>query len=261
MDGQEVSLSRWHELLHERQHCEGFAIKSRLRLFRLCLFAFDKNFESLMNAVAEMKPPDQPTDDTVFELADQTDTKMFEVCRCLQNFVSSAMTLVEQSRVLYRKMYEPDGKIPEHDGEIERRFKENGLHQFIQELRNMTVHYRLPGVGYTVNRQFTRGSSSVSYQVYLQKDDLLGYKKWNSCARRFLDNSADKIELVAVVSAYHRLVLDFHSWFAGKQREVHQQEFERLEALESELRRMADEMRRQHRERVSASLNERPSGP
>jgi hypothetical protein len=108
------------------------------------------------------------------------------------------MTLVDQSRVLYEAMYKLDGTIPTYDDEIKDRFKDNPLHQFIQSLRNMTVHYRLPVVVYAQQREFAIGSSGVSYQVYFRKDDLLKYDKWNALARAFLEGSVCVAKLIDV---------------------------------------------------------------
>ncbi len=261
MDVQNPTLADWHQLLDEYQHSDGFALRGRLRAFSLSLYAFDKNFESLKSAIEAMKPDEQPNDDTVFEFGDRTEPSLFEVCRCLQNFVSAAMTLVDQSRVLYEKMYEPSGKVPQYAAEIESRFKENPLHQFIQGLRNMTVHYRLPGVSYTVNRQIRIGGSSVSYEVCLEKSDLAQYDGWKKSARQFMDNSPPKINLGKVTSDYHHHVVDFHRWFADRQREAHRQELEQVERLESRLRQMAIEMRNRHRDMIAASLNKHSKEP
>ena len=242
-------LGRWHQLLHEYEHCEGYTLRSRLRTFRLSLFTFDRNYENLIDAITAIKPSDNPRDDTVFEFGDRVDPQLFEVCRCLQNLVSAAMTLVDQSRALYNKLYKPDGKVPEYESEIRHRFAENAIHQFVQGLRNMTVHHRLPVVGYTERRQIGIGSSSVDFQVYFQKGDLLQNNRWNAHAESFLNHAPEKIDIAGVMRDYHSLVVEFHRWFSDSQRDAHKEQLEQVESLESQLRQIADEIRRLHKAR------------
>jgi hypothetical protein len=242
-------MDRWYTLSAERDQSPGANLKSRLRTFHLAHYAFDKNFESLQKSIEAMKPKAELNDDTIFEFGDKVTPGIFEVCRCLQNFVSSAMTLVDQSRVLYRKMYESDGLIPDYENEIKERFGENALHQFIQELRNITVHSRVPGVGYAEHRDFRSGSFISTYRMYFLKDELAEYGKWTAPARAFLRSSDSKIDILALAQEYHKQINDFHGCFDHKQYEAHKQELDHVNSLEDQLRQIADDSRRHHKER------------
>ncbi len=100
---------------------EGFKIRGELAVFRLSLFTFDENFKELDRSIEGMKPSDEPDDSTMFEFGDATSPLLKAASRCLQNFTASAMTLVDQTRSLYREWYEPKGLIPDYQGRVGRR--------------------------------------------------------------------------------------------------------------------------------------------
>jgi hypothetical protein len=64
---------------------------------------------------------------------------------------------------------------------------------------------------YAEQRKFGIGPSSVSYQVYLRKDDLLKYGKWNARARAFLENTVDTVDIASVATDDLRLADDVHT--------------------------------------------------
>ena len=246
-------LGRWYDLLQKYDRCEGRALNARLRIFRICLLAFNRNFDDLMNAIQAITPPIKPPDETVFEFGDRIEPQLSELCRHLQNFISSAMMLVDQTRVLYGELYKPDAKMPTYGDEIKSRFAENGLHQFIQGLRNMTTHCRFPVIAYAEHRHIGITSTSVDHQVFFQKDDLLKYGGWSSLAKSFIEDAPEKIDVATVMRDYHSLVVAFHEWFSEIQRAVHREQLEEMESLELELRKVADDVRANWKARLTES--------
>jgi hypothetical protein len=203
---EENLIERWYALLAQRDQCPGAALKSRLKVFHLARYALHKNFESLQKSIEAMKPESAPDDYTIFEFGDKVTPGIFESCRCLQNFIISAKTLVDQSTALVASLYAKGGKIPEYQAEIERRFKKNGLHHFVQCLRNVIAHDRVPTVAYTEERNFGLGKPTVLYQVHFRKDELIKYERLNALARSFLEQLDNKIDIAAVTAEYHRQV-------------------------------------------------------
>jgi hypothetical protein len=244
-------LRRWHDLFDEYHRCDGRTLYARLRVFQVSLFAFNGNLDSLLRAIETMRPNSVSSDETMFEFSDRIDLPLMETCRCLQNFVSSAMTLVDQSRVLYKELYEPKGQLADYEREVKHRFADDPIHQFVQGLRNMTVHKRLPVISYHENRHFQDGSIVLDVTVCLQKADLLQYDRWNGQARMFLENGAEKINVAQVMRDYHQTVAGFHDWFSRRQRETNAAELEYRDSLERELRQLDAEIRNQHRARWS----------
>ena len=230
-------------------------------MFQLARYAFNKNHESLQRSIEAMKPGGEPDDYTVFEFGDKVEPGILEVCRCWQNFIISAKTLVDQSRALYASLYKKDGKLAEYPAEIERRFAENELHHFIQCSRNMIAHERVPIVAYTEKRCMGLGKPTVVYQVHFRKDELLKYYKWNVQAKSFLSRSGSMVDIAAISRDYHRQVDEFHTWFEQKQREAHKEELGHLESLEAQLRQLAADIRQNHREKFADLSTEQTEPP
>src|SRR5215207_8652489 len=69
---------------------------------------------------------------------------MLEVAFLLHNYVASAKSLVDLSRVLHVHLFAPQGIMPNYQTEIDSRFVNDPLTQFVQKLREMSQHYRLP---------------------------------------------------------------------------------------------------------------------
>src|SRR5690606_30572446 len=126
---------------------------------------------------------------------------------------------------------EEEGRpLPRYQDEVDRRFKNDPLSQFVVGLRQFAQHYRLPSIS-TV-RKF--GSNGIQGRVHLLKDDLLLFSRWNAAAKRFLQEQSDKIDLVEVLREYHQKVAGFQEWLRQEWSETFRQELR-----ETELKRQA----------------------
>jgi hypothetical protein len=160
---------------------------------------------------------------------------MLEVAFLLHNYVASAQSLVDHSRVLYRHLFEPQGLMPTYQGEVDRRFVDDPLTQFVLKLRQMAQHYTLPNVGH--NTAFQQGPEGGTMQIslYLTKGDLLRFDSWNAPARRYLDSADERINIHELVRAYHSHVLAFYVWFRAEQGRVLGSTFEFASRLQAAL--------------------------
>ena len=147
---------------------------------------------------------------------------MREVLFLLHNFVASALSLVDHSRVMYRELYEPGGHIPDYQSEIDRRFIADPLTQFVLGLRQMAQHYRLPSVG-VQNRFSTQPTGGQHFQSQLRLDleDLRSFGSWNARAKAYLAQQTDAIDIAVLARDYHAHVTDFYGWFAAQQAPLH----------------------------------------
>jgi hypothetical protein len=151
---------------------------------------------------------------------------MAECIRLLQNFVASVKALVDHSRRLYERLYEPFEQFPEYPEEVKRRFAENELVQFVQGLRNYCLHYRIPALGTTMKLVDIQSERFVK-QVTLAKADLLNFA-WNGPAKRFLERAANSIDLKEAFSQYHAQIEQFYDWFSQKIRILHASDYDTI---------------------------------
>lgn len=144
--------------------------------------------------------------------------EMFEeVLRLLHNFVAAALTLVDHTRVVSRELYEADRSFPDYQPEVNRRFVHDPLIQFVQKLRHLAQHVRLPQLSYNLEL----GQSGCHRRLLLHKDDLLRFDGWNAEAKAFIAAAADLIDVLTVVHSYREAVREFYLWMEQRQREIH----------------------------------------
>jgi len=158
---------------------------------------------------------------------------LHEVTRQLHNFVASANTLVDHSRRIYRKLYQPVGALGEYEEQVRTQFGEDPVVQFMHCLRNMCLHFRLPSIGTTTSWQLAdqaTGAGNLTIRVELVKDDLGAFSEWNAAAKTYLTSQSERIDLQGTVDEYFRRVMAFHSWMQKKQMELHRADAEAVAA-------------------------------
>src|SRR5262249_2764892 len=152
--------------------------------------------------------------------------------RLLHNFVASALTVVDHTRVMYRELYSEANIFPEYQLEVDRRFVKDPLIQFVQKLRHLAQHVRLPDVSYIVSGDM----SDFGRRLLLRKSDLLEFSGWNAPAQKFLDSAPDEIDLADVVQKYQEKIRTFYKWMVTRQQEIHSSDIERVEKVQEEMR-------------------------
>ncbi len=135
----------------------------------------------------------------------------------LHNFVCAAKSLVDHSRVLYKRFYTKQGiEFPEYISEVKSRFDNNTLSKFIEFLRTYSQHEKLPTIGST----FTFDSSNDDgfiFKITLNSNELLKSSSIGALAKDYINTQGDKIIIKNVITEYHKQIHSFYKWFNSKQ--------------------------------------------
>lgn len=206
----------------------GWEVKLTLERFSLSVYIFQGNYNDLLEPITNYKKAEK-----FFELQDVRNADALEfffkyITRLFHNFLAAAMTLVDHCRILIRDFYAAEKYaefVAEYDLRKTEYFVQNPLHQFIQKLRNYSLHKALPIVGSTINLSNLTGNLIVRYSSL--RDDF----QWGPYAGIFLEDKGETGELEELVTEYHNLVIEFYDWFYGRQMEVHAEEIAELNAL------------------------------
>lgn len=195
----------------------------RVTQYRYSVELFRRNYEELVVFLDYFCAPSVAFSFSPVEQQWLSQEGTKEVTFLLHNFVAAAQSLIDHTRVLYRQLYEPQGKIPEYSGEVQNRFTTDPLSQFVIKLRQMAQHYRLPSLGHHTQISDIREgrAGTVSIEMKLNTEDLRQFDGWTVPARRFLDAAGPAINLRTVIQKYFEHVADFYEWFGQKQREIH----------------------------------------
>lgn len=146
---------------------------------------------------------------------------MREVIALLHNYVASEKSLVDHSRRIHRKSYQPEGFCEECDRQIQSRFATDPQIQFVQDLREMALHYRLPSVHMTTSIQMREPGKGMVVRLQLMKADLDEWKKWGAHSTKFLASAGPKVDVLEAVEGYHARVTDYYTWFRAEQDKAH----------------------------------------
>lgn len=160
------------------------------------------------------------------------DSHLDEIDRLLHNYLAAAASLRDHSRCLWQKHPPQDASLTaEHDRRIKATFADSPVANFVQKLRNFTLHAHLPVIHGTMSWSADEGT--LTSATVLSKGALTEWDGWNAQARVFLAQSDDEIDLLEVVGAYTAAVHDFNRWFGRSFVEGHLAAFDELSALQA----------------------------
>jgi hypothetical protein len=163
-----------------------------------------------------------------------------ETARRLYNYVASAMSLVEQTRTAIRTIY-ADGTTAriEYDARVRKDFVESGESQFVQDLRDLMIHFETPPVNaqFRLTREGPEAELVQRRELLLHRARLRRWRGWSSLAREFLEGlSNDEVVLEPLVRDYTSLVGAFYDWLGEWHAMQHRAAYRELEELKSRLR-------------------------
>jgi hypothetical protein len=224
---------------------EPYKIQSELSELLVSYYTFDKNHHELRNLLSAAQDPEAFYDLWVMDKQKEQEEVMREVSRLLHNFLSSAMTLVAHTRNTLRRLYGDTEFWTEYQDEVRKRFSENTLHHFIQELRNYSLHYRLPLAAARVSL-VQHAEPDMAY--LLERDELLGQSfDWKK-AMGFLEEAEEEIILKKVIDEYHAEARDFRVWLERRIEAIHSEEFAWLSQMHKRHQELLEPMRRKRRQ-------------
>ena len=186
--------------LHERT----LSLKSALRLFNKAADSFFATLEQFNVEVHQrgLLARNRRDDLRNFE------EKFQEI---LYLFASTAMTLVEQSRAISRKV-----KLPGYTDRVSSTFSDNPRHKFIQELRNDLIHITLHEPRWHLTETFhthrTERDRTRTTQFMLSPSRLRRSDEWHRLGREYLRQHPNGVDLGALIQEYRLEVTDFQGW-------------------------------------------------
>lgn len=127
----------------------------------------------------------------------------------LHNALASATTLIDHTRNHVRRCYERHSFYAMYGEKVRTVFAEQELPQFVQGLRNFTLHHSLPLTSATIS---LNPDDPNRHRFQLERDRLLGDFDWSIRAKAFLERQDEKFAVFPLIRAYLEAVTDFHVW-------------------------------------------------
>lgn len=174
-----------------------------------------------------------------------------EIGRLLHNFLASAKTLVDHTRVFMEEHYPGSALKRRYAEKVDTDLACDEVCKFVHDLRNYMLHCGLPNIERYVVFDQRKG---VSSGVQLKSADLLTWDKWTAVSRRFLQKN-ETIGLGQIARDYAERVTAFHKWLDDELREHHRQDLDEFISMQEEHRAKYPEMH----ERLAAEIEHEES--
>ncbi len=219
----------------------------RIETLRINFFVFDRNYQELKKLINVKDNPRKMHELWDLRNRHQLETVINEVLRLLHNYLASAKSLVDQTRVVIRSWYKETVFLKEYNNQVNSRFKNNLITKFIEDLRNFNLHYSLPITNATFSIQLDKdtGQNTLTHSFVLVKSGLLEWSGWTKEGKAFLGELDDEIDIGNLVDKYYKQILDFHSWLVNRLQEIHKEDLAWLaEMRQKTINAMSEEERR-----------------
>lgn len=227
------------DLLHRITESAGSTYINRAHQRSFSLNVFQMNAVELIEASQRVKDPDQGFALMLEKNREAGRQAHRELSRHVHNFVSSALTLVEHTRVFMRKHYVGTELLTAYEKLVAATFLQSPVAQFVQGLRNYMLHRGLPNssmfMNFKVDPSAKDGSGTMETGVHYDTASLLDWKDWKPSARKYLEGAGKHLDLHEFVQEYLTLVNQFHGWLDATLERHHRSDLEELERLQAEL--------------------------
>lgn len=221
-------------LFKQLKSSEGYKLSQKIRRFSLTTYTFNQNYIELSKNLREQQEPHNAYRLMHKEHRDELELIQLETVRMLHNFIASAFSLVDHTRVFCRDLYkEPHPFMSEYQTMVDSTFKVNPLAMFVKDFRQYVQHFQSPAIAIVSN--LTDNPSDINARVVIAKDILLQFSGWNAPAKIYIEQIGKELDVQTMAEDYYSLVLGFYNWFQKRQQEVHKVEFEELEFLDKEI--------------------------
>jgi len=221
----ETEFDRTQRLIQEFEESAGYRYVRDRDLHKSSTYNFSENGRLLVDALKSFK---SYVAFPGLHEREETTRQHREILRHFQNFVTSALALVEASR---RWAKDLQVRFPEfckeYNGRVAAEFSGAVDHLLVQDLRNFMLHRGLPlsasQGSFTLKLNLKDGEqdTQIDWAIVLDLEGLRQWDGWRSGPKVYLAACSDDINLLDVVEPYHKRVVTFYDWFYQRLEELH----------------------------------------
>jgi hypothetical protein len=163
------------------------------------------------------------------EQSENQEAVINETSRLLHNFLASAGSLVDHTRVIMIKLYSNHEFKDVYQKKLREDLGNNHERNLIQNLRNYTLHETLPILD--LQNSFSDNSLfSIQIDVKTLKESEY-WKPWED-SEDYLNKLGDSTKLEDLVKKYYELIINFYTWLTERQyHDIHKTDLEKLQEM------------------------------
>lgn len=223
------------ELEEQIRAVENQEIITKYRVFQNSIELLDRNFHMLERLLKSIEKNPSKVDLIPRYNKWLLEGIIKEIGFLLHNYVASSLSLIDHSRRIYEKTFERKDSLDKYE-KLKKDYLTSPYLTFIKDLRRMLQHHSLASIGF----QYTGGTGEKSF--YLQKVDLLRFKKWTSKSKQLIKSFDEKIKLKHVIEKYQKEITNFHKQVNSQFRIIYKSELQELEELYHEYNKKVNEL-------------------
>lgn len=227
------------KIMRRLKECEGEKISHKIEELHATFFIFSENRKQLLTAIRAFEYP--PNITTIWRMENRLALRRLheEIARLLHNYLASAATLIDHTRIFAHDLYQDKPFYEEYKTKIDDTFKTSELAGFIKGLRNWMLH---KGLAPTVAKLSGGGmTTSPLSTIVLSYEKLKTWDRWDTRAKAYIANLNSDPKLHTLVSSYGSLVESFYEWLENRIQEIHASAFQELDELQAQLRTIQDQ--------------------
>ncbi len=227
-----IDGKKWLELVKKLDKLEGNEILQKIKHLSISQYTLNKNFDDVVKIIHSYE-----TDLSIWSVENRgkLDAFQIEFLRLLHNYISSAYSLREHTRI-FKKDLDNTEFTSFYDKE-RNKLSNDEIIAFRKDLRSYTQHYKLPISN--VSLKFTKnkvGKGGLSEQkLFLNKESLLLWKGWGNLSKQYLKKQSKKIDIKDFLHQHHAKVEGFYRRLYDKVSSIYKKEISEYLKLEKEI--------------------------
>jgi hypothetical protein len=226
------------ELEEKMLGTEGYRIGMRIRALNASFNIFYQNYFILNDVLSEIGKPGSLVSTFAKQDIESLDKFNSTVALVFHNFLAGAKTLVDHTRVFKNDLYKGTDFEREYQNRVSKDFVRSPIVQFVQRLRNYTLHTRLPVTTARIHikKVGPQRQAKLSGSISLDVGKLREWDGWTAKSREYLDAQGDKVEIKTIADQYFSVIRAFCDWFGMRQSQLHHRELKEFEELQDKFR-------------------------
>lgn len=214
----------------------GMKFLNQLHARSFSLNIFQMNALELMEATHKVRDPDQGLFLMSQDNKEAGQQAHRELSRHVHNFVASAKTLVDHTRVFVEEHYENTPVLSSFRDQITSTFTNDPVSKFVHDLRNYMLHKGLPNshmfMFFEQHPKKPERGAKLTTGIRLDTASLLEWSSWTAPAKRYIEQAGEHINIHQFSEEYLVRINRFHSWLEAMLHEHHAADLAHLAKLQ-----------------------------
>lgn len=184
---------------------EGGILWSELESLQSCLYVFTSCVNDLLDIISDFAHASSKNNFWSRINEAQQEEYSNKVKKNIFCSAAAAMALVDHARRFSKKYV-----IESYKDKIIEHFGSNGIHDFIQNLRNYIIHVKIIEANWKISHDFNQNKREVKFII--NTNQLLEYKNWNSKSKIYISENAPEIDVYSIFKTYLDNAEKFYRW-------------------------------------------------